>query len=131
MRIKPEHEAKTLRKIWRRYLASRKKSPYFCDRFTCLSKAGADSHMELLKSTLESAKDVGDIEAFDIIRCELFGAVQAYTHGTTTRAVEKLFDCIAAILRTVDVIEGRQTLGKPITKQSNKKGTKQWALSLK
>ena len=37
----------------------------------------------------------------------------AVHNGGEARAVEELYDCISVLLRTVDVLEGRQALGKP------------------
>lgn len=99
--------------ILKHYANACEKHPYFCDRLTCLSETGADTHLELYRATLEAGKCAGDVEAVDIIQCELYDAVQAYAHGDNAKAVEELYDCIAASLRTIDVLEGRQKLGKP------------------
>ena len=100
-------------RICKHYAHAREKHPYFCDRLTCLSESGADTHLEVWRATLEAGRHVGDVEAVDVIQCELYEAVQAYTHGNADDAVEELYDCIAAILRAIDVLEGRQELGKP------------------
>lgn len=36
-----------------------------------------------------------------------------YFTGNITAAIEEAYDAIAVILRTIDVLEGRQALGKP------------------
>lgn len=98
------------------YAHAIEKHPYFCDKITYLSETGADARLKLCREILESSKYVGDVEAVDVIRCELHEAVQAYAHGDKTQAVEDLYDTIAVLLRTIDVLEGRQKLGKPETK---------------
>lgn len=40
---------------------------------------------------------------------------EALVSGDKTHAVEELYDCVAVLLRTIDVLEGRQKLGKPET----------------
>lgn len=100
-------------KIVEHYNRAREKHPYFCDRITCLSDVGADTHLELKRSLLGEEIRAGDVEAVTVIQCELFEAVQAYTHGDNTQAVEELYDCVAVVLRAIDVLEGRQELGKP------------------
>lgn len=37
----------------------------------------------------------------------------AVANGDKAQAVEELYDCISVLLRTVDVLEGRQALGRP------------------
>ena len=103
-------------RIRKHYAHAREKHPNFCDRITCLSEEGADTHLELYRALLESEECAGDLEAVDIIQCELYEAVQAYTHGDIAHAVEECYDVIATLLRMVDVLEGRQKLGKPEAK---------------
>lgn len=89
------------------------KHPYFCDRVTDCSKTGVDIRLELNRTLLEVEERIGELEAVSVIECELSEAVQAYTHGDTAHAIEELYDTIAVLLRTIDVLEGRQKLGKP------------------
>lgn len=89
------------------------KHPYFCDSIDNISDTDADTDLKMCRSLLTVEERLGEIEAVDIIRCELLEAVQAYVHGDTSHAVEELYDMVAVILRTIDVLEGRQKLGKP------------------
>ena len=102
-----------LDKIVEHYNHAREKHPYFADRITCLSDTGADTHLKLERSLLEAEIRASDIEAVTVIQCELFEAVQAYAYGKAAHAIEEAYDCIAVLLRTIDVLEGRQKLGKP------------------
>lgn len=107
-------------RILQHYVHAKEKHPYFCDRITCFSEEGADTHLGLYRALLESEECAGDLEVVDVIQCELYEAVQAYTHGDTAHAVEECYDTIAVLLRMVDVLEGRQKLGKPETKGETK-----------
>lgn len=100
-------------KIIEHYNHAREKHPYFADRITCLSERGANARLYLYRELLDTEEHTGHLEAVDIIQCELYEAMQAYTHGDKTQAVEELYDCVAVLLRTIDVLEGRQKLGKP------------------
>ena len=97
------------------YAHAIEKHPYFCDKITHLSGSSADAHLDLQRESLSIEEHIGDVEAVDIIQCELLEAVQAYTHKDAAHAVEELYDCVAVLLRTIDVLEGRQKLGKPET----------------
>ena len=49
----------------------------------------------------------------ELADCEVWEATEALANGDKAQAVEELYDCISVLLRTVDVLEGRQALGKP------------------
>ena len=97
------------------YVHAKEKHPYFCDSITYLSKADADFNLQMNRTVLR-ARSNGHTEAVDVIDCELSEMVQAYTYGDTAHAIEECYDVIAVLLRTIDVLEGRQKLGKPETK---------------
>jgi uncharacterized protein YabN with tetrapyrrole methylase and pyrophosphatase domain len=52
----------------------------------------------------------------EVLDCECWEVAEALANGDTAHAVEELYDCVAVLLRTIDVLEGRQKLGKPTTK---------------
>ena len=106
-------EITMLANVFAHYLHAKEKHPYFCDIITCLSDVGADTHLDIYRSTLEAEKNASSVEACTVLICEIHEAIQAYTHGDTAAAVEECYDAIAVLLRTIDVLEGRQTLGKP------------------
>ena len=95
------------------YAHAREKHPYFCDIITCLSESGADTHLSIYRARLAAELKVDAVEIGTLLDCEFYEAMQAYTHGETAHAVEKLYVCVAVCLRAIDVIEGRQKLGKP------------------
>lgn len=55
--------------------------------------------------------------------CEMWEVYDALSRGDRKHAVEELYDCVAVCLRTIDVLEGRQALGKPETISGNSAGT--------
>ena len=106
-------------RIWSHYDHAREKHPYFCDRLLpdyllrdnikerivrnlvfsrCRIKAGVRNHNLMWN---------------EIADCEVWEATEAMFNGDNDAAVEELYDVIAVLLRTIDVLEGRQALGKP------------------
>ena len=102
-------------KIKEHYAHAIEKHPYFCDDIACISEQDADTLLKIRRSVLKELERVGDVEAVNVTQCELFEVVQAYAHGDIAHAVEECYDTIATLLRTIDVLEGRQELGKPET----------------
>ena len=108
---------KIIRMINEHYHHSREKQPYFCDMITCLSEDGANTHLDIYKSTLAAEIRAMAVEASIVWDCKYYEAIQAYTRGDTAAAVEKFCAAIAVLLRTIDVLEGRQALGDPAKKE--------------
>lgn len=100
------------------YAHARKKHPYFCDIITCLSDCGADTHLSIYRARLAEELKAGDVETGTLLICEFYEAIQAYKHGDTAHAVEECYDAIAVLLRIIDVLEGRQELGKHAAKKN-------------
>ena len=95
------------------YAHAIEKHPYFCDIITCLSDVGSDTHLDIYRATLRAESKNKAVEVGTLIGCEFYEAIQAYAHGDIVHAVEELYDMVAVCLRTIDVLEGRQKLGKP------------------
>ena len=95
------------------YDHAKENHPYFCDMITCLSETGADTHLELARGLLATEIDTRNVEVKDVLMCEFYDAIQAHLSGDNADAVEKLYDTIAVCLRAIDVLEGRQNLGRP------------------
>ena len=106
--------------ILKHYADAREKHPYFCDIITCLSESGADTHLNIYRATLAAEQEAEAVETGTLLYCEFCEAMQAHTHGNITHAVEECYDAIAILLRTIDVLEGRQKLGKSETKGETK-----------
>lgn len=102
-----------IEKIQEHYDHAREKHQCFCDIITCLSDVGADTHLDIYRSTLAAEADNNCVEVGTVLMCEFYEAIQAYTKGDTAAAVEECYDAIAVLLRMIDVLEGRQPTGKP------------------
>ncbi len=104
-----EHDGR----VAKHYAHAREKHPYFCDMITCMSKTSVNMHLKHLRSILAAGIEYGCVEASTVLSCEIYEAFQAYARGDTAHAVEECYDAIAVLLRTIDVLEGRQKLGRP------------------
>lgn len=114
--------------ILKHYAHVKAKHPYFCDKIAPVDldkedKEGLADYRESVKRRLSDMRsDIkmlvkkGDLDWSDIVLCELWEVIEAIANGDTAHAVEELYDCTAVCLRTIDVLEGRQKLGKPETK---------------
>lgn len=114
--MKPE----IIEKIKQHYSHAQQKHPYFCDMITCLSECGANTHLDIYRATLAAEMNVGAVESGTLLLCEYHEAIQAYMKGDTAASVEECYDAIAVLLRTIDVLEGRQALGDPAKKEGAK-----------
>lgn len=111
--------------ILKHYAHAKEKHPYFCDAI-----APVDLDEERRKGTLADYQEntsyslatVRDNVACDaqngrltweiLLLCETWEISDAIANGDTAHAVEECYDAIAVLLRTIDVLEGRQKLGK-------------------
>ena len=111
------------------YTHAKEKHPYFCDAI-----APVDLDEERRKGTLADYQEntsyslatVRDNVACDaqngrltwemLLLCETWEISEAIANGDTAHAVKECYDAIAVLLRTIDVLEGRQKLGKSETK---------------
>lgn len=101
-----------LSNILKHYAHAKEKHPYFCDIITCLTESGADTHLSIYRATIAAEIEAEAVEPSTLLGCEFYEAMQAYTHGDTANAVEECYDAISVLLRVIDVLEGRQQLGK-------------------
>lgn len=100
------------------------KHPYFADavaRFldnpTC--KAGLEINRNRLKELIRDRR----VDVETVFNCEWAEIMEAYTRGDKAAAIEECYDAIAVLLRMVDVIEGRQPLGRPVVSEMETTGT--------
>ena len=102
-----------LRNIAGHYLKAVTKHKYFCDELTRF-----DEHYWLVKEcgdkqTLARRGEIGNFGADDVLASEVSELFHAVAKGDKENAVEEAYDAIAVLLRVIDVLEGRQKLGKP------------------
>ena len=103
------------RRIYKHYAHAREKRPYFAD--TILDSVDTPDRMAKLlridRDRLKLYAELGCVRPIDVLECEVSEVMDALSNGDNAAAVEELYDCIAVCLRTIDVLEGRQSLGKP------------------
>lgn len=105
-------------KVLTHYDHARVKHPYFCDWIGTkndAAKAKITNRLEELRLTCSDAIERHDLGWDNILDCEMWEVFEALASGDKAHAVEELYDTIAVCLRTIDVLEGRQKLGKPET----------------
>lgn len=100
------------------YAHAKEKHLYFCDTF--LPEYISDEECgkviaDTLRYIREDMKKNGE-NMCNILSEEAYEIFEAINNGDTAHAVEECYDAIAVLLRTIDVLEGRQKLGKPETK---------------
>lgn len=103
--------------ILKHYAHAKEKHPYFCDWPTIHPLS---IHLDRMRAHLSEQVSCGDVDSYAILECELAEAQDALNERDTAHAVEECYDAIAVLLRTIDVLKGRQKLGKPETKGDNK-----------
>ena len=111
-----DYDAQHSDRICKHYAHAKEKHPYFCDEITGYSSFTASLRLKQMRDLIDWRKSHKCVTAEMLLRCELLEAEDAYLRGDKAQAVEELYDCVAVLLRTIDVLEGRQKLGKPETK---------------
>ena len=112
-----------IEKIKEHYDHAREKHPYFCDGITGGDVYGRESRYEeheyysgklkLRRDKVRHRSENGTLKAEHVLVCEYHEILEAYARRDTAAAVEECYDAIAVLLRVVDVLEGRQALGRP------------------
>lgn len=117
--------------ILERYARAKEKHPYFCDKIAPVDldkedKEGLADYRDAVKRRLSDMRsDIevlikkGELDWNDLVLCELWEVDEAIADGDTAHAVEECYDVVAVLLRTIDVLEGRQKLGKPESQTDN------------
>ena len=108
----------TIAKIREHYEHAKAKHPYFCDM---LNPNIDQTHLimsvntKLTKIRNSIAEDIKDRDLIwdTLLNCEVWEVHEAIANDDTDHAVKECYDAIAVLLRVVDVLEGRQKLGKP------------------
>lgn len=117
--------------ILKHYAHAKEKHPYFCDKIAPVNfdeedEEGLADYRESVKmrlsdmrSDIEELIKKDELDYNDLVLCELWEVDEAIADGDTAHAVEECYDAIAVLLRTIDVLEGRQKLGKPESQNNN------------
>ena len=108
-----------LDKIVEHYNHALEKHPYFADKLFRYTK---EEHLPLFKASIKNCKwqietlpnnGNGELDVYPLLSCRWFELVRAYLSGNSSVAIDKAYKCIVVLLRLIDVLEGRQKLGKP------------------
>lgn len=117
MRIETDLEGAVVGAIERHYKHAKEKHPHFCDMLfrdnRKLVDGGRNRHLELCRKNLVERIRKSEVDFIDVADCEVAEAFVAYCDGDIPQTVEEIYDTVAVLLRVVDVLEGRQALGRP------------------
>ena len=115
MKTKTGLNQRVVSEIERHYKHAKEKHPYFCDMVTrdLWTVKDIQDNLKIIRQYIEQDIARHEVEAISLLICETREFEEAMTLKNTTAAVEELYDVIAVCLRIVDVLEGRQELGKP------------------
>lgn len=115
MRIETDLDGKTVGAIERHYFHAREKHPYFCDMVTrdLWTVKDIQDNLKRIRQYIEQDITRHEVEAMSLLICEMREFEEAMTLKNTAAAIEELYDIIAVCLRIIDVLEGRQQLGRP------------------
>jgi hypothetical protein len=115
-----------IEKIREHYEHAKQKHPYFCDGLLPTQVKGSLTEEAMINSIawniqgsrarIERGMRAGNVLWNEVLNCEVWEATEAMADGNTAAAVKQCYDAIAVLLRTVDVLEGRQALGNPAEK---------------
>lgn len=98
------------------YAHAKEKHPYFCDALLP-EWMPAEERGKVITDTLryirEYMKESGE-NMCGIVSEEIYEILEAVNNGDTAHAVYECYDAISVLLRTIDVLEGRQKLGRNI-----------------
>lgn len=95
------------------YIHAKEKHPYFCDTITYhTAHTGVPLMLQRAREQLRQEIDNQSVTPRDVLDCEVWEAIEAFVNGDTAHAVDECYDAIAVLLRTIDVLEGRQKLGR-------------------
>lgn len=104
-------------RVEKHYAHAVQKHPHFCDRLlpdwpireikNCIAV-----NLDRARTRIKAGVRDHNLLWNEIADCEVWEATEALANGDTAHAVEECYDAIAVLLRTIDVLERRQALGK-------------------
>lgn len=109
-------DAAVVLKIAEHYCHAKRKHPYFADMLFLWDDNDVEEakrYLESVRMLLNIERKQGRVYAETLANCEVAEVCDAIARGDKAAAVEECYDAIAVLLRMVDVLEGRQKLGKP------------------
>lgn len=108
-------DAAVVLKVAEHYCHAKRKHPHFADSMFLYENNAEDAKRDLriLRMILNIERKEVKVYAETLANCEVAEVCDAIARGDKAAAVEECYDAIAVLLRMVDVLEGRQKLGKP------------------
>ncbi len=103
------------------YEHAREKHPRFCDWVQPHGETPDKVRRKIAFTLAKIRKDIKENDKKhilgwdDLLNCEVWEVFEALAVGNKAHAVEELYDCIAILLRTIDVLEGHQPLNNEIS----------------
>lgn len=102
--------------IEKHWLHAIEKHPYFCDRLLpaweeCNIRDFVSRALEYSRERLKCGSRDGNLMWNEILDCEVWEATEAIVNGDVEQAIEECYDAIAVLMRTIDVLRGKQELG--------------------
>ena len=104
-------------KILEHYKYAKEKHPYFCD---WVQPQGLTDNVKMyIKNSLSDMRNLIKKEVerkhlgwVALLNCEIWEIIDSLDEYDNTQAIEECYDAIAVLLRVIDVLEGRQKLGR-------------------
>lgn len=114
MKIETDLDGAVVGAIERHYKKAREKHPYFCDTllYQKWSRDDLVTKLNVDRLNLLEAVHTGTVSMPHVLCCEV-SEMALDIYDQKPHAVEECYDCIAVLLRVIDVLQGRQALGKP------------------
>ena len=118
----PSIDAAAVIKIAEHYCHAKRKHPHFADRIidyycvgpkTRFAVMAMEQELQLARKSLAARRGDRMVTPDILLQCEVLEANLAYAQNDIHHAVEECYDAIAVLLRMIDVLEGRQALGRP------------------
>lgn len=106
-------------RIAEHYAHAIEKHPYFCDWVepqddtSEKAKAKIETTLAVIRGIIKEGAEKHTLGWDDLLNYEVWEVFDALAKDDKAQAVEELYDCVAVCLRAIDVLEGRQRLGKP------------------
>ena len=112
-----QYDGQHNKRIRQHYAYARLKHPAFCNwilprNTTKEVKDKIAYNLLRVRERLAEAEEKGVLGWDDILDCQMWKVFDALAKGNNDKAVETMYKMVAVILRTIDVVEGRQELTK-------------------
>ncbi len=110
--IEPAIDADRVIRIAEHYCHARRKHPHFADRLFFESSVEWKRWLDNRRRVLAMEVQRGFVNADTVLWTDVTEAAFAFDSGDKAHAVEECYNAIAVLLRMIDVLEGKQKLGK-------------------